>query len=177
MTSTLAIAPHFHLAGDWDHRLLIADRQGWRPPGDAELTTLVCEPRTREELAGCACLFALPAHLHSSFWSMLERQAAEGDGDFVAFAEEVTRFLTFKMMPPPAGSAFELVLRTAGSAFDAAGIWAVVNLSDDAVSLAWPGLRLNLGRREGCRSPGGSPPDVLPPVGEEIDVLLVIRGN
>lgn len=166
MKPTLAIAPHFHLAGGWADRLLVAD---------GELSAVVREPRTREELAGCVCLFSIPAHLRSSFWAMLARQASESDGDFVAFAQEVARFLSFKQLPPPAGSAFELVLHPAGGPYQGAGLWGVVNLGEGPTFVAWPGLRLRLAPGEGCRLAGGAPPEVLPPDGEEPDVLLVIR--
>src|SRR5262249_32950138 len=125
------------------------------------------------ELAGCVCLFALPGHLRSSFWSMLERQATEGDGDFVAFAQEVASFLAFKQLPTPAGSAFELVLRPSGEPYHGAGTWGVVNLGEDRAFVAWPALRLRLGPGEGCRLPQGMPLDVPP--GQEADVLLIVR--
>jgi len=175
MNAALCLAPHFHLPGAWTDRLLVPEGDAWRAPNEAELAAIVREPRTREELAGCVCLFAIPAHLRSSFWSMLSRQAAEGDGDFVAFAEEVARFLAFKQTSPPAGAAFELVLRLAGGAFDGSGVWGVVNLADEPAFVAVAGLRLRLGQGEGCRVPPGTDLDVLPPEGEEPGMLLIVR--
>jgi hypothetical protein len=176
MTPRLTVAPHFHLAGTWAERLLVADDAGWRPAQDGELTQLLSEPKTREELAECVCLFSLPAHLSKSFWSMLEQQATQGDGDFVNFAAEVARFLTFKLLAPPEGAAFELVLRMAGGAFDGAGLWGVINLSDEPAFVAWPELRLRLGPGEGCRVPAGMAQDVLPS-GDEPAVLVVVRAQ
>lgn len=176
MTPQLVVAPHFHLAGTWADRLLVADGVGWRAPQEGELAQLVVEPRTREELAACVCLFSLPAHLSRAFWSMLEQQATRGEGDFVSFAAEVARFLAFKLLPPPEGAAFELVLRVAGGTFDAGGLWGVVNLADEPAFVVWPALRLRLGPGEGCRVPAGLALDVLPQ-GEEPAVLLVVRAS
>jgi hypothetical protein len=177
MKPSLTVAPHFHLAGEWVARLLVSDGESWRAPDEAEIASLVSAPQTRDELAACVCLFALPGHLRSAFWSMLARQASGGDGDFVAFAAEAAGFLQFKQLPPPEGSAFELILRPAGAAFQAAGLWAVINLGEEQAVVAWPALRLRLGPGEGCRLPDGAAPEVLPPADDEADVLLVVRAG
>ena len=176
MNPPLAVAPNFPPAGAWPERLLVPDSDAWRAPEEAELAALVREPTTQKELAECACLFVLPAHLRLSFWQMLQRQAEHGDGDFVAFAAEVARFLAFKQLPAPAGAAFELVVQTARGAFDGAGLWGVANLGDEPALIAWPTLRLRLGPGEGCRLPGGAAPDVLPG-GDDPGVLLVVRSG
>ena len=170
------VGVRFHAARDQaiPERVSVADGPGWRAPQEVELPQLVVEPTTREELAECVCLFSLPAHLCKAFWSMLEQQATRGDGDFVSFAEEVARFLAFKLLPPPQGAAFELVLRLADGAFDSGGLWGVVNLADEPAFVAWPGLRLRLGPGEGCRVPAGLTLDVLAE-SEEPAVLVVVR--
>lgn len=173
MSVTFTIAPHFHLAAPWAERILVADGPGWRVPTDDELKTLVRQPTTHEELAACVCLFALPAHLRSAFWAMLERQAAEGDGDFVAFAAEAARFLAFKQLAPPEGAAFELVVHANGL-FDGTGVWGVVNLGD-STSIEVEAVRVRLGPGEGCRLPNSVPLALVSGAGEEPDVLVVVR--
>jgi hypothetical protein len=176
MRPAVTIAPHFHLAGAWADRLLIADGVNWRAPQDAELADLAPEA-TPEHLASCACLFSVPAHLRSSFWAMLEKQGSADDGDFVGFSAEVARFLAFKMMPAPEGAVFELVLRMPGGEFNSGGLWAIMNLGDEPALLAWPELRLRLGPGEGCRVPDGWPTDVVPPENGEAGVLLLVRNR
>ena len=61
-----------------------------------------------------------------------------------------------------------------GGAFDGAGVWGVVNLSDEPAFVSWPALGPSLGPGEGCRVPAGLTLDVLPP-GEGPAVLLVVR--
>ena len=110
---------------------------------------------------------------------MLSEQAAEGDGDFVAFADEMRRFLAFKELPPPADAVFELLVQDASGQVDASGLWALVNLGEEPVVLAWPELRLRLSPGEGCRVAAGLPPDVVPPAEEpeEPNVLVAIRSG
>jgi hypothetical protein len=170
------IAPNFHLAGPWPDRLLVADGGSWRAPDEVELAELVPKA-TREETAGCVCLFAVSGYLRSAFWSMLEdsRSREGGPFEFDAFASEVARLLTFKEMPPPAGAAYELVVPLPGGPFDARNLWAVVNLTDESVWVQTRGVRLRLGAGEGCRVPEGLAAEVLPAERDDPNVLLVVR--
>jgi hypothetical protein len=171
MRATFAIASNFQCSGGWLDRLLVAEGDGWRAPRDAELAGLVAEePR----MDGAACLFVIPAHMSASFWAMLSEEAAAGAGDFLAFVDELSRFLAFKELSPPDGAMFELLVQDAGGTVDAADLWALVNLGEEPVLLAWPELRLRLSPREGCRIAANSFPSVVPPA-EEPNVLVAIR--
>jgi hypothetical protein len=109
---SVAVAPNFHLPDAPAGRLLVADGAGWRPPSEGERSAIVRPSATPDPLSGAALLFALPGHLLSSFWGMLE-QGGPAEG-FDAFASEIGRFLAFKQLPPPEGAAFELVLHGPG---------------------------------------------------------------
>jgi hypothetical protein len=203
----LVVAPHFHLAIDWPGRLALGTRveqtaQGpvarppWRPARADELAVLTLDPtRTtaRAELPGCLCLLVLPAHLRAAFWDLLARSLepgavpAEGFGGFVA---DIARFLAFKQLPVPAGAVFDLVVTRPGPAtrLDAAALWGLINLGEDAASVVflnlpageipagdYPPVRLRLGPGEGVRIPAGI---LLGTDGferEQPDVLLLIR--
>jgi hypothetical protein len=170
MRPTFATAPNFQGSG-WTDRLLVAEGAGWRAPRADELAALVAEePRTD----GAAWLFAIPQHLRAKFWDMLGEEAAEGTGDFVAFADAVRQFLAFKELPPPAEAVFELLVQDVGAEVNTARLWALVNFSDEPVLLAWPGVRLSLLPGAGCRLDTGFPPGVVPPA-EEPAALLAIR--
>src|SRR5690242_16190437 len=108
----VALAPNFHLPGVLAERLLVADRGGWRAPSEDERAAITPPDVTGAEPSGLVLLFALPRHLRSSFWALLEQD--ETRGDFGAFAAEVGRFLTFKQLPPPPQAVVELVLQGAG---------------------------------------------------------------
>ena len=98
-----------------------------------------------------ALLFAIPAHMRTRFWDMLGEEAAEGSGDFVTFAADLRQFLAFKELPPPADATFDLLVQDVGGAVDPAGLWGLINFSDEPLLLDWPGVRLRLGPGEGCR--------------------------
>jgi hypothetical protein len=171
MRPTFALAPNFQSGGGWTDRLLVAERDGWRAPREDELAGLVAPDPLAE---GAVCLFVMPGHLRAKFWAMLGEEAAEGTGDFIGFAEEVRQFLTFKELPPPADAVFELVVQDVGGEVKTAGLWSLVNFSDEPVLLAWPGVRLSLTPGAGCRLDFGFPPAVVPPA-EEPAALLAIR--
>jgi hypothetical protein len=172
-TLPVVVAPNFHLPDAPGDRLLVADGAGWRSPSKGERSGTVPQSATPDELSGLVLLFALPGHLRSSFWVMLE-QGGTGAG-FNAFASAVGRFLTFKQLPPPEGAVFELVLHGAGGKVEPRDLWAVVNLGDDPVVVGVAGLRVRLGPGEGSRFPEEVAAEAIPPEGEVPDVLLLVR--
>jgi hypothetical protein len=171
MRPAFAIAPDFHLLGDWSDRLLVAEGEGWRAPREDELATLVVRTPGSDV---AVLLFTVPAHMRARFWEMLGEEAAEGTGDFLTFAADLRQFLAFKELPPPTDAEFDLVVQDVGGAVDPAGLWALVNFGDEPLSLDWPGVRLRLGPGEGCRIAAGLPPSVVPPA-EEPNVMVAIR--
>jgi hypothetical protein len=169
----IAVAPNFRLPDAPAGRLLVADGAGWRPLSEGEQSALVPPRATPDVLSGLVLLFALPGHLRSSFWVMLEQGgAAEG---FDAFAAEVGRFLTFKQLPLPDRAVLELVLHGTGGKIEPRGLWAVVNLGDDPVVVSVPGLRVRMEAGEGCRLAEEVVAEVIPPEGDAPNVLLVVR--
>ena len=173
MRPAFAIAANFHLDGGWLDRLLVPEGADWRAPREAELTGLVAQaPRSD----GVALVFVTPAHLRARFWTMLSQQAAEGSGDFIAFADDMRQLLVFKELPPPEDAVFELLVQDAGGRVDATGLWALVNLGEEPVVLDWTDVRLRLNPGEGCRIPANLPPDTVPPT-EEPNVLVAIRSG
>ncbi len=170
---SVAVAPNFHLPDAPAGRLLVADGAGWRPPSAGELPTMVLPGATLDPLSGSVLLFALPGHLRSSVWGMLEH--GDAGGAFNAFASEVGQFLTFKQLPPPEGAVFELVLHGVGGKVESRGLWAVVNLGDDPVVIGVSGVRVRLGAGEGGRLPEEVAAEVIPPEGDAPDVLLLVR--
>jgi hypothetical protein len=169
----VAVAPNFHLPDAPEGRVLVADGAGWRPPSEAERSALAPRGATPDAPGGPILLFAMPGHLRSSFWAMLEQGGAAERFD--ALASEVGRFLAFKQLPPPEGAVFELVLHGAGGQVEPVGLWAVVNLGDDPVVIGVPGLRLRMDAGEGSRLPEGVAAEVIPPEGDAPDVLLLVR--
>jgi hypothetical protein len=114
--------------------------------------------------------------LRSGFWAVLSEQAATGAGDFVAFANDVSQFLAFKGLSPPENAVLELLVQDVSGRVEAADLWALVNVGEEPVLLAWPELRLRLGPGEGCRITASWPPDVVPP-SEDPNALLAIRSH
>jgi len=126
----LVAAPFFHQSIDWSSRLLVGggveEEQGrfvarlaWRVPTAAELAALAIDgaPTKRDELDGCLCLFALPQHLQTAWWDMLDRARPAGTTHlegFDAFVHEVGSLLAFKELPVPGGATFELVASQPG---------------------------------------------------------------
>jgi hypothetical protein len=123
-------APFFHQSIDWSSRLLlgggIEEEQGrfvarsvWRAPTSAELAALGIDgaPTQREDLDGCLCLFALPQHLQTMWWNLLDTARLAGTTHlegFDAFVHEVASLLAFKELPVPSGANFELVASQPG---------------------------------------------------------------
>ncbi len=126
----LVVAPLFHQAVDWPARLLVGggveEEQGrfvprppWRAPTAAELAALVPGPvpAHRADLDGCLCLFALPQHLQTAWWDLVQRARLAGathrEG-LDAFVREVASLLAFKELPVPGGAGFDLVASQPG---------------------------------------------------------------
>lgn len=174
MTASFAVAPNFQCKGAWAERLLVAEGDSWRAPDETELAGLTLGTPSGDG-AACSCLFTVPAHLRNRFWTMLDEEATQGTGDFVYFSDDLAEFLTFKSLPPPKDAVSELLLQDSGGTVTTDDVWALVNFGEEAVLLAWPGVRLRLGSGEGIRMASGSPARVLPPVNEELNVLLAIR--
>jgi len=171
MRPAFAIAPNFHLDGGWADRLLIAANEGWRAPREDEIAALVADAAHADV---ATLLFAFPVHMRARFWDMLGEEAAEGTGDFVAFAAEVRQFLAFKELPPPPDALFELLIQDASGEVDVAGLWALTNFGEEPLLLDWPDVRLRLAPGEGCRIDPRCPPGVIPPA-EEPNAMVTIR--
>ena len=201
----VAVAPSFHLAGDWPERMslgagleqtatgLVA-RPPWRLLSEDELAVLTPNPSMPcEELCNCLCLFVVPVHLRSRFWDLLAQSQEHGEvpsdgfGDFVA---DVAGFLAFKRMRLPAGAISELVLNRPGptAPLVASSLWGLINLGEDAASLVflnvpvhdipgpdYPPLRFQLAPGEGIQVPAGMLLGSVGPEREHSDVLLRIR--
>ena len=92
----------------------------WRAPTTGELGMLVGDPAalTKDEaLTRGLCLFALPRHLQSTFWEMLEQAQEAGSPHlegFDGFVREVGRFLDFKGLAVPQGAVFDVLLNRQG---------------------------------------------------------------
>jgi hypothetical protein len=171
--ASFAIAPNFQCKGSWADRLLVAEGNGWRAPAEGELASLTEQPP--EDGTTRACLFAVPVHMRTRFWAMLDEEAAEGSGDFVDFSDALAEFLTFKELPPPKDAVCELLIQDAAGKVTTGDVWALVNFGEEPVLLAWPELRLRLGPGEGLQKTLGMAPDVMPPANDELNVLVAIR--
>jgi hypothetical protein len=158
--------------------LLVAAGESWRAPDETELAGLTRETPQSTVLAddtACARLFSVPMHMRGRFWAMLDEEAAEGAGDFVNFSADLAEFLTFKALPPPKDAVYELILQDAAGQVTADDAWALVNFGEEPVLLAWPQLQLRLNAGEGLQVAPASPPDVVPPANDEMNVLVAIR--
>jgi hypothetical protein len=122
------VAPHFHLSADWPRRLLVGagveeaearffPREPWRPPTADELALLVMGPTPEAPPeAGCVWLFALPEHLRSAWWDLLDQATGPGDGlpGFDGFVDRLGGFLTFKEFPLPEAARCDVVVSRPG---------------------------------------------------------------
>jgi hypothetical protein len=145
------LAPHFHLTGDVQQRLLLGpgvqERDGrflpiaaWRPPTADELAMLLPmggAPEALPALDTAIALFQLPAHICAAWWQLLEESAqtlAEGRIDgFERFASQVGEFLAFKGLPVPAGARCAVVVRTLQHSWPR--LWACINLGDEEAAV------------------------------------------
>jgi hypothetical protein len=126
----LVVAPFFHLSVDWPSRLLVSggveEEQGrfvprppWRAPTADEMAALSPGPTPAhaEDLERCLCLFALPLHLQSAWWGLVEKAQAAGTGRLEGldtFVREVAGLLAFKGLAVPDGARFDLVASKPG---------------------------------------------------------------
>jgi hypothetical protein len=155
-------------------RLLVAEGDSWRAPRDDELASLT-SGQPSEDGAARTFLFSVPAHMRTRFWAMLDEEAATGTGDFVEFSDDLAQFLTFKNLSPPQDSIWELLVQDASGTVSTDDIWALINFGEEPLLLAWPQLQLRLVPGEGCRMTAGLPPDVVPPVKDELSVFIAVR--
>jgi hypothetical protein len=169
----VTLAPNFQLPEPPAGRVLIADGMGWRPAPDNECAAMVTPSVPAGSRRSPVLLFAVPGHLRTSFWRMLEHAGTAEEFD--SFAGEVARFLAFKQLPTPVGAVFELVLHGPGGNIDPAGVWAVINLGEDPVAVGVPGRRVRLGPGEGSQLPEEIAADVIPPERDAPAVLLLVR--
>jgi hypothetical protein len=126
----LVVAPLFHQSVDWSSRLLVGGgveqdqgrfvpRPPWHAPTAAELAALVPDraPAERDDLDRCLCLFALPQHLQTMWWDLLDRTRSAGTTrleGFDDFVREIASLLAFKELPVPDGASFDLVASQPG---------------------------------------------------------------
>jgi hypothetical protein len=171
---TFAVAPNFQCKGSWADRLLVAEADGWRAPDETEMVNLTLNTPPADG-AACSRLFSVPMHMRTRFWAMLDEEAAEGSGDFVYFSDDLAEFLTFKDLPPPKEAVCELILQNAVGRVTTDDAWALINFGEEPVVLAWPQLQLRLDPGEGLQTALECPPDVVPPVDDELNVLLAVR--
>ena len=155
-------------------RLLVAEGDRWRAPHDDELAGLTLNTPSQDGGA-CSSLFTVPAHMCSRFWAMLDEEASAGTGNFDGFSDDLAQFLTFKELPPPKDAVCELLVQDAAGEVRTEDVWALINFGEGPILLAWPQLRLRLVSGEGCRMAAGLPLDVLPPLQDELNLLLAIR--
>ena len=79
----VAVAPNFHLPDAPAVRLLLADGSGWRSLSESEQSEIVAPNAAPDQLCDLILLFALPGHLRSSFWAMLEQAKTDEGFDAV----------------------------------------------------------------------------------------------
>jgi hypothetical protein len=153
----LVVAPFFRQSVDWPGRLLVSsgveEEQGrfvarppWRAPTAAEMAVLSPDPAAldREDFERCLCLFALPLHLQSAWWDLVEKSQASGTArleGFDAFVLEVAELLAFKDLAIPDGALFDLVASQPGQRsirWNAGGARPEGLTFDLAPETAWP---------------------------------------
>ena len=96
----LAVAPGFHSRVTWADRLLLG---AGRVPTEEELAMLVLDD-PRADLRDCLCLFQIPAHMRSAFWTMLERAGELPPDDAERYFTSVARFFEYKHFAAPPGA-------------------------------------------------------------------------
>lgn len=174
MTASFRVAPNFQCKGSWAERLLVGAGDAWRAPDDNELASLTLNTPPAGGTV-CSCLFSVPNHMRHRFWAMLDDEAKAGSGDFEYFSDDLAQFLAFKALPPPADAVYELLVQDAGGKVATADAWALVNFGEEPILLGWPELQLRLNPGEGVQPDPAAPPEVLPPVNDELNVLVAIR--
>ena len=139
----LTVAPKFHIDANWATRVTVGagleNLDGaffpagpWRAPTVAELASLTPEPTGTLKAIGenpavrlaptpvlptdSICLFRIPEHLRSAWWSLLDAAAWSGGPlqGFDGFAAQVSAFLAFKGLDVPGSTRMEAVVSAAG---------------------------------------------------------------
>jgi len=198
----LQVGPRFQMSCDWQERL----QWHWsrrdddagapmplpRRPTDEEIAALVLPGS--EIGAHSVCIFRLPEHLLSRWWSLVEHAALAaatgGLEGFDAFCAEVVEFLEFKLAPVP-NSATCLLATAVAEPLRRSDWWAVLNLGVEPLSVllsnrpadppsdvevetprAPDGIGLKIGPGEGCWLPEVVSAEVLPSE-EPVPILLI----
>jgi hypothetical protein len=159
------LAPRFPPIADWSRRLRLSagvtiqgdhafPREPWRSPTTEELAVLVREPArplTQVDFDASLSLLTLPRHLLDSWWELLAQAGPEGIPGFAGFLRDLSDFLAFKELLPPAGLSAEVVAcppeRTylrggpdtnepAGLGWSA-GLWGLFNLGAEALEVVF----------------------------------------
>jgi hypothetical protein len=128
--STFAIASHFELPTDWQHRLLVGTgveecggsffpRGPWRSPDVESLARLVTPQGDSNARDGRVDLFKLPAHLCAQWWQLLERAGDNGAEPgrlpgYDAFFRQLADFLAFKNLHIDEPANYEVVVSRPG---------------------------------------------------------------
>lgn len=150
----IAKAPRFHDPSALSDRICINSgtieaegvflpRPEWRAPTETELALLVADGPAAPEnpTASHLCLFSIPEHLRSRWWTLAEGGLEQAEAWVPAFAREVASFLQFKGLPIPAGCAFDVVVTEAGQPATRADSASGERLGlgfDLAPTLPWP---------------------------------------
>ncbi len=174
MKPLFAIAPNFQCKGAWTDRLLVAEGSGWRKPLDDELPSLTVSEPSGE--ARCQPAYSPFRHTCApGFGRCWRTKQKSGVGDFVEFSIDLANFLTFKNLPPPNEPVCELLIQDTGGSLSTSDAWALINVGEEPVLLAWSQHQLRLVPGEGCRLAADLPPVVVPPAQDELNVVLAIR--
>src|SRR5947208_10038005 len=131
----LAVAPGFHSRVTWADRLLLG---AGRVPTEEELAMLVLDD-PRADLRDCLCLFQIPAHMRSAFWTMLERAGELPPDDAERYFTSVARFFEYKHFAAPPGAVFEVVASQQGQAavIRPNASWGAINLGNETTALVF----------------------------------------
>jgi hypothetical protein len=182
-----AVAPRFHLPGDWPKRLQLAEGGEWVSVTADLQSCLVNTGETKPD--SVVELFRLPVHLRSKWWQLFEQSLSAGGHvpGFEAFVSLLVDFFAFKEVPVPQRLRCDVVVSRAGqrSTLREVGgpaLWGVINLGDDATSVELVGshsddasVRFALEPGEGFRLPAA---DLVIQCGAEDrsdpDVLLAV---
>jgi hypothetical protein len=142
----LAVAPKFHLDANWSTRVSVGvgleevggqffPRGPWRASTQDELAVLISTTEQHVHKADSlqvsgqeqvpasgsttdgVCLFQIPEHMRSAWWSLLDAVADSGAPmqGFDEFAAKVSEFLAFKRLTVPGSLQMEVIVTAAGA--------------------------------------------------------------